>query len=364
MLKNLSDFSLNGPVNFFSENVIQINSEQPDTSVSLQYYFDKKGYLFKRKNNIKKGANKNTVIYDFEYNNNDLIKETKTSKSNKPDHNDRKNKTVSIYQDNKVVKETVYKEDKILSEKIYKYHKNDKFAAIHEKYIYTFKYPPLYDDKFLIPESVKESFEKIQNEYLKDISEFNADGDLILEKKYNERGNLKTKKTFIYNTKGYLIEKNIFKNEKDIETKVLMKYDDVKRKIEKKEYNDKGILIEEEVSKYDKNGNEIEKTEYWYKGSDITVQMTLYKYSKDNQLIEMVFLTTDHNNNLKEEKYNFDLVPKQKKDMISTGEKENKIEYDYDMYGNWITKRVFSINAKKEFILKTVLSRVIKYYNN
>ena len=67
---------------------------------------------------------------------------------------------------------------------------------------------------------------------------------------------------------------------------------------------------------------------------------------------------------LKEEKYNFDIVPKPKKDIILTGGKENKIEYDFDMYGNWITKRVFSINTKKEFILKTVVSRVIKYYNN
>jgi len=361
MLKNLSDFSLNGPVNFFSENVIKINPTHSEPTLILTYYFNQKEYLYKRKNYKNLNGNKHHVIYNYKYDNKqDLIKETKISSGK----NDRSDKTISIYQNNKVMKETVYRSDKILSEKIFKYHKNDQFAAIHEKYIYTFKHPPLYDDKFLIPESVKESFKKIQNEYLKDISEFNADGNLILEKKYNERGKLKTKNTFTYNAKGYLIEKNIFKNEKDITTKVIMEYDDVKRKIEKKEYNEKGNLIVEEVCKYDKNGNETEKTEYEYKGSDITVQMTLYKYSKDNQLIEMVFLTTGDDNKLKEEKYNFDIAPKQKKDIILTGEKENKIEYDYDMYGNWIAKRVFSINAKKEFILKTVISRVIKYYNN
>jgi hypothetical protein len=363
MLKKLSDFSLKGTVKYFSENIVKNDTLQSNTSITMTYYFKQNGILYKKMKSIKKNGNEQSESYNYHYDSAmNLVKEIKRSNIKTKKGQMVYDETIRIFNNKKITKETIYSASKLLSEKTFKYNKNNRCTVIYEISAATFKHIPIMDNAFRINRSEEDNFDKIQNEYLENITWFDENGHVILERKYNRSGILYSENNYIYNKKGDLIEKNIINKEKNIFAKVITEYYDKKRQIEKKEFDHKGNLLSEEISKYNKNGNELEKIEYNYHESAISVQMTLYHYNKNEQLAEIVFLTTDQNNNSKEEKIKFNTPPNQKNIFNLIEEPEDKIKYDYDTFDNWVTRKIFTLNKSKKLILNTTTSRIIEYY--
>ena len=363
MLKKRSDFPLKGPVKFFSESIIKNDIQQFNTSITMIYYFKQNGKLYKRIKNVKKNGKEQSESYNYHYDRAmNLVKEIKRSNIKTKNGQMVYDETIRIFNNKKITKETIYSASKLLSEKTFKYHKNNRCAVIYEISAITFKHIPIMDNAYRINRSEEDNFDKTQNKYLENITWFDENGHIILERKYNKAGVLYSENNFIYNKKGDLIEKNLINKEKNIYTKVITEYNDEKRQIEKKEFDHKGNLLTEEICKYNKNGNELEKIEYHYHESAISVQMMLYHYNKNEQLAEIVFLTTDQNNNSKEEKIRFNIPPKQKTVLNLMEEPEDKINYNYDTFGNWVTRKVFTLNKSKGLILNTTTSRIIEYY--
>jgi len=356
MQKHLSDFSLNGPVRSVSEKMEQITGSTCNDSVFKTFEFDQNGYLIKRiTDNYSLGYSESATIlfvYDKEYN---LIKETELISCDDCGFVEKYNKRITLFNNGKITKISLQMDDKILSERVYKYFTNGKKKEIVEKYIYFYKNPPLYDDHFNIPSSLKENLKKIQEELIVERTVFDLNGNIILEAKNGIQGDFRSKLTFTYDNEGNLIKKLIFKNEKEISGKVLFNYDILNKHVEKKEYDEDDVLQIDEVSKYNDKGNEIEKIEYFYKGSEMSIQITTSIYDKDDQLTEMVFISQDYDGNVKEERHKLPLSSNLNVSQQTVSEKIT--EYDYDTLGNWITKRIISMDSDRQ----TIYTRRIIY---
>ena len=357
MQKHLSDFSLKGPIRSFSEKTVEVSHTTCNPYINTTCIFDYNGYLIKRiTDRYGLGYSESTTIL-FEYDKfHSLVKETELMTDDNYEFGEKYNKKISLFKHGKILKITLQLNEKVLSEKTYKYHKNGLKKEILEKYLYSYKNPPLYDEHFNVPPSLKENLKKIQEEFIVEHTVYDTNGNIVLESKKGLQNDFRSKLASTYDKKGNLIKKMIYKNDKEISKKVLFKYDILKKRVEKKEYNDKDVLLVEELIRYNSKGDEIEKIEYFYKESNISIQITTNLYGKDDQLTEMIFITHDHNGKVKEERHKLP-VTKNNFDFLKKIEDKKISEYDYDIYGNWIAKRIKSINSNKQ----TIYTRNIIY---
>ena len=234
----------------------------------------------------------------------------------------------------------------------------------------------------------------IANNYIKDndsisnknswVYKYDANGNMIQEKRFDEKGNLTFMKIIFYNEKGRCMKENFYttdstfdggytfnddENGNIIEWNKLdsngtstgretYKFDNLNNEIEWCKYNSKNVLHDRNSYKYDSNGNKIEEWDSTFYGS-LTSVFT-YKFDINGNKVEKNHFLSNGNTSGKET-YDYD----SKGNLIQHNffNKDGSLRYNtsynyiYDEKGNWV-KKTETDNGKQGNISK----REIEYY--
>lgn len=113
-------------------------------------------------------------------------------------------------------------------------------------------------------------------------------------------------------------------------------------------FNKEGYV--DDVSAYDINGTLLSRD--------------LYKYDKNNKCIEILYTEGAEENYRRTEQFRYDNDGNiiECRTLYITTERQRLIYvYDFDSYGNWVTRHVYNINGKTAVLLQ-VVSREIVYF--
>ena len=94
------------------------------------------------------------------------------------------------------------------------------------------------------------------------INEFNNDGNMIEQNRYDSDGELESKRKYTHDENGNMIEMNWYDSDGELWVKWKCTYDENGNMIEERKYDSDGELMEKYTYTYDENGNIIEERKY------------------------------------------------------------------------------------------------------